>query len=524
MTVLTNVPEYELNRSFVAKRIGELAEENHLFLFNYESRVQLEANPAWLEHDQGGASTLPQWNAGVLSEAKYAAFKSDCRIGSFHQGQQAKWTAHELCHALLGFSWQENASLYFHATAARIAELLPVVVFYYYDEVGLQRCVEHSELAFPYVAYCAACEAAAKSGAKAKQSDALFWLDKGNDFYESEINAIKKGLLKGVIQANPNHKLDLASDGLAYARANAARLNSQEFKRYIEQFVPKNTGCTTNIDDFIERSEALQKALLNGDSFPSYSANRETWVIQDLAWRLIEIQAQTDGELFSELEKILLKLETDKSQKTILSTLRQYEELAEEYFCPDAVDVFSLGYSLNEKYGHSYRQIKEGLESALPLSMRQVSNKVEAFVKQDRADRRFLAFRFASYLKETSNEFSELAEFEAALLHPAIASKYASVYNKEATHVRKTINTQIFSLSREILSKFEIFEEDELEELNYLALIVKPENEVNIAQLDKEQFDFLSVWENKKCLNECKDNNLLEGLLELGILEAYIPL
>lgn len=509
---MQNVSHFEINRSSVAKRIGHLAQQNHLLLFNYEARVKLEPNTAWLE----GASSAPRWEAGILAEPKYGAFRSDLRIGSFHAGQQAKWTAHELCHALLGFAWQEGASLYFHATAARLAELLPVAVFYYYDEIDSKRCGKHADISFPYVGFCAACEAAAKSGVTAKQSNAFFWEDEGKRFVQSEIDAVLRGLKTGDIIANPNHKLNLASDGLTYARAQARRLNSPEFKRYIEQFVPENTGCTHSLEEFIERIFALQSALLDGEPFAPYSATQETWIAQDLAWRLIETQAQCDGELVQEFDTLLEILEKEPTQKGIHQVVQTYEELAEEYYCPTPSDMLSVGYTLTETYGNSVEQLREGLRSALPLTLADAEDEIVPFAESDGADRRFLAIRFAAHLKDREHSAATKVSFEAALCHPPLVDIEFGVVSENRSVARLNPTLEYFELTAEELADFQIFEDDEIDEKNSVGIYAMAGGDINIICFSNEQLYFINST-NEKRLDESQGDAIFADLLELGI-------
>ncbi|MEZ4238397.1 MAG: hypothetical protein R3F59_20045 [Myxococcota bacterium] len=127
-------PPHELARSPAAAAVGQLAAGAGILLFHHEHRAPL---PPIGEEP-------PVWADGVLPEPKYGAFRHDLRIGSFHPGHRAKWTAHELCHALVGFGWRPGASPLFHATAARLAEPAPVVLYYFLDEIGLRRCPRHT--------------------------------------------------------------------------------------------------------------------------------------------------------------------------------------------------------------------------------------------------------------------------------------------------------------------------------------------------------------------------------------------
>jgi hypothetical protein len=478
-----NIAESEINRSAVARRIGELAAENSLFLSHYEYRIQLDPATKWLPASQPELPR-PDWLYGVLAEHKYQSFRTDQRIGSFHAGQQAKWAAHELCHSLLGFAWKENASLFFHATAARLAELLPVVVFYYYDEATLTRCELHRHIQFPYVAFCEACEAvAAKPKTDAKTVN---WIEKGDQFLHAEIAAVQQSIKQGTIVPNPNHKLDLASDGIAYATMQEKRLNSAEFSRYMALFVKENQGATPSLEEFIERILHLKKALLHGESFPAYNATRETWICQDLAWRLLEIQAESDGEFYSELDQLIVNLASRQNAEGILECVEKYTELCNEFHCPDVADVFSVGYELSENTGYSIDQIRDGLSSAFTTMVNFISETdIEQFVRIDRADRRFLAFRYADFLKSKNAAFASAFALEATLLHPPQAPVGHGVKIESDQTVRLNQTIRLFHCPKTYLDLFELFETDDLDDENWVLILVDKELQINIQLLDE---------------------------------------
>ncbi|HIN85132.1 MAG TPA: hypothetical protein EYN06_01535, partial [Myxococcales bacterium] len=128
---------HELTRTPASALIGRLAAQSNLMLSHFEHRVEFSLPEAWLPVGRADLSEAPGWQNGVLTESKYQAFRHDRISGSFHPGHRAKWTAHELCHGLVGFAWQPGAGRFFHALSARLAEVLPVALWYFFDEAGL---------------------------------------------------------------------------------------------------------------------------------------------------------------------------------------------------------------------------------------------------------------------------------------------------------------------------------------------------------------------------------------------------
>ncbi|MEC9072019.1 MAG: hypothetical protein VX938_06550, partial [Myxococcota bacterium] len=177
-------PSHELTRSPAASRIGELAAESELFLAHFEHRVQLDLPEDWIPQDRQDLAGSSVWQGGVLPEPKYQCFRHDLLVGSFHPGHRAKWTAHELCHGLVGFGWRPGASRLFLALAARLAEALPVALWYFLDEAGLQRCHAHRGDGPLHGRYCSACEEAARGGSLVSDGDAERWRAEGVRFVE----------------------------------------------------------------------------------------------------------------------------------------------------------------------------------------------------------------------------------------------------------------------------------------------------------------------------------------------------
>ena len=146
MTIqIPGAPTHELLRSPAAQRIGILAAQSGLLLSHFETRLDLEWPEEWEPHNRPDLGQPQRWKGGVLPETKYRSFSHDRIIGSFHPSHRAKWTAHELCHGLVGFAWSPNFNRFHHALAARVSEVLPVALYYFFDEAGLRRCPDHAE-------------------------------------------------------------------------------------------------------------------------------------------------------------------------------------------------------------------------------------------------------------------------------------------------------------------------------------------------------------------------------------------
>jgi len=411
-------PARDYLRSPAAARIGRLAQAEELFCFHFERRAALELPDAWIAPGCEADAEIPGWQDGKLAERKFQSFRHDLLIGSFHPGHRGKWTTHELCHALIGFAWRPDASALFHACAARLAELLPVLLYYFFDEVRLTRCADHAGSGALYRQYCAACEAVAAfrpidpAVDRASLEDGLRYLDR-------ELAAIAQTRRTGRPVSHRHGSLDLCSDGLRYARAHRHRLDSRAFAIWAELFDGPCSGRVQDLDALEARVVQLAQALLGqADWHARPNSCRADWVRQDVAMRLLQVHADTDGDAAAELLAIAESL----ADKAPLGVARaRYEALADAYVLPPGDVVWALGYPLEGTEGSHVPQIDAGLRSAAPLTMKLLEHAgvqpTETFLAADPAVRAPLGERFADWL-DTSwpGPATELARFEAALL------------------------------------------------------------------------------------------------------------
>jgi len=434
-------PARELARSPAAAAVGHLAARSGLGLFHTEWRRLLALPEDWVPAHDPSLAEPPSWGGGVLPERKYQAFRHDQALGGYHPGMRAKWTAHELCHGLVGFAWRPDASPLFLATAGRIAELVPVVLWYFLDEAHLRRCPRHSHGGALYRSHCPACEAIA-----APRLDELFaeqLLEEGRLFVERELAGVRETLRTGVPVPHVHGGLDLCSDGVAYAAAHGPRLHSEAFHRYIEGFAVEGGGLSTSLEALTARALEVLDGIAQGDEVvplaPTRAHGEARWALQDLAWRLLTVWHDTDGDAADTLSDLVDGLaeacaltardEVDATQvrtraaEAFQAARAGYEALFEDYAVPEPADVFALGHDLLGVGGaRSEGQILEGLVDAMPgtitLLQPDVDALISAFVEQDRPVRVPLGRRFASWIAgDAPPEVGALARFEAALTH-----------------------------------------------------------------------------------------------------------
>ena len=284
MASIENAPPSELSRSPAAARIGELAAASGLFLSHFEQRWEPEWPEPWNPQGRPDLGERAGWVHGVLPETKFRTFQLDRLIGSLHPAHRAKWTAHELSHGLVGFAWKPGATPLWRATAARIAELLPVTLWYFLDEAGLQRCPDHAGGGPLFGTHCPACEDAARRGPV--PADATDWHARARAYVEAELAAVAETRRLGRPVSHRHATLVLCSDGLAYEAAHGARVESAAFHSWVERFCEEGDGWHASLDALEARVLALLDDLTGGPAAAPWTGGRERWIAQDLGWRL----------------------------------------------------------------------------------------------------------------------------------------------------------------------------------------------------------------------------------------------
>lgn len=422
-------PDFELNRSPAATVVGHAAAASELFLAHYEYRRVLPAPQHWLPENRPDLEGEREWQAGILPENKYSSFRNDLMLGSFHPNHRAKWTAHELCHGLVGFAWKPNASPLFHATAARLSELLPVALFYFFDEFRLNRCDDHQYGGPLFGKFCAACEnAAAKGPRKVRATDAR-WFEEGQQFMQHELEAVTATIEQGRPIARPWAGLDLCSDGLAYAAAQRRRLDSPIFARYIEAFFPAGCGRHDSLQGLIDRIAEVSAALVGGDAPKPWRATRSLWQSQDIGWRLLELAEDCEGETAEQLQQAAWELAAHPDEAGLTAAVDRYIELNDEFYLPEPDQFFGVGYALPKGFGFDLAQICEGLQSACPNTCALIDDQgphhlretARAFAQQEQSQRQPLGRRFAAWLATQQHEHADLAAVEALCSHAPAA-------------------------------------------------------------------------------------------------------
>jgi hypothetical protein len=433
-------PTHELTRSAAARLVGDLASKSGLFLSHFEYRHHLPIPDDWCPPGRPEFAGNPYWADGEFKEHKYGHFRYDNPIGSFHPAHAAKWTAHELCHALVGFAWQPDASPLFHSITARLSELLPVALWYFFDEADVNRCPQHHGGGPLFGSVCNECKKSAILPSGDVHS-ARFYAE-GRRFVEKELAAIARTRRTGIPYGHRHATLDLNNDALTWTAANRRRLDSDEFRWFRTLFLGPKQGAFSDLDRMEARLLEVMEAILGGQAAEPLEGDRALWVSQDIAWRLLVTSMECAGEPVDRLHNLIVSLSTTPKSETINGVIQQYEAMCEEWILPPPADLFALGYPVGE-YGQCLSQIIEGIQVSAPNTTALLGDAlgpiVTRFAGEDQPERKPLIRRFAGFLADKApGATADMARYEAAIMHPEPANATADALSEETAEKHQT--------------------------------------------------------------------------------------
>lgn len=439
-------PAVELARSPAAATIGGLAARSGLRLSHFEHRHHLAVPEAWVPGDRADLVARPSWVGGRLVEPKYAAFAYDAPVGSFHPGHHPKWTAHELCHGLVGFAWRPDATAHFHVQAARLNEVLPVALYYFLDEAGLRRCTRHTDVGGVFDGVCLACDRAAAQGPRLDDVRAEDWLRRGRDFVRDELAAVGRARRTGLLAGHRWAHLDLESDALAYVATHGPRMASHTFGRYVELFLSPGLGLVAHLEDLEARVWSLLDTLCGGQAAEPLTAGADAVVAADVGMRLLTVAADLEGDdVAVALDALAERLAGAPGD--LAGVVAAYRDLAAEWHLPAAEAVFANGYDLPgvssdseggpSKLGREHLDLAAGIAEVLPQTEAILGDAfeglVERFVAEEVPVRAPAARRFAAWLAATDpGVVADLARYESAVAHPLPPDPCAEVFAGQA--------------------------------------------------------------------------------------------
>ena len=418
---ITYAPAHELSRSPAAAAIGDAAARSGMILAHFERRLHLPTPDEWMPEGR------PDLQGQRADEHKYQHHHNENPVGSFNPTHRAKWTTHELCHGLVGFAWTPNATPLFRLLAARLSEVVPVALWYFFDEAQLARCAAHDGPLFTM--RCPACEAAA-GHPTAPSKTAAQWRADGLAFVQRELGAVRRSIETGLPVSHRFATLDLHSDALAYTAAHTGRLTSPTFARFIELFHADDAlGRHASLEALMIRIEAVAQALAENRPITPLRSDRPRMVAQDVGWRLLMVAADCAGETADLLDALAVRLAEDP--EALDAVIAEYTDAAQTWWLPPPADVFGVGYPLSGAHGLHRSATEASLSRICPNSLAVLDTRaeplIEAFI-QSESGRGQLALRFADWLaKRESSAEADLTRYEALCAHPGPADTLVDV-------------------------------------------------------------------------------------------------
>jgi hypothetical protein len=424
-------PAHELQRSSASLEIARQAARSQLFFAHFERRAQLPVPAHWLpEHAQLAPAMFV---GGVLPESKYQSFRHDLLVASFHPSHRAQWTAHELCHGLVGFAYRPGASTLFHVLAAWLAELVPVALWYFFDEVDLRRCPRHRGGGPLFQAHCAACEREAERGPGESGRSGDRARREGMRFVKRELAAIRRSRRLGRPVGTRFATIDLAEDAVSYVAGHGPRLRAPEMERFSASFFGAHQGQHSSLEALEARVLALCESLCGGSAPRAWRATRWDYAAQDVGYRLLTLRAQTDPAVAQPLDRLIDRLAAARSEPGLRACVRGYRALfaatrrersKAARALPAPETLFALGYALPDGLGCAEAQMRDGIASACPSTWQALGARradiLRDFCAADRDERVPIGRRFAAYLSaHEPGALADLARVEAAITHVA---------------------------------------------------------------------------------------------------------
>jgi hypothetical protein len=453
-------------------------------------------------------------------------------VGSFHPLHRAKWTAHELCHRLVGYGYVQEASPLWNVLAAWAAELLPVALWYFFDEAGLARCERHEGYGPLFGAHCHDCEQAAVSKRRrARRAGDDAWIARGKNYVAAELEAIRRSMARGKPVGTRHASIHLASDALGYVSAHRERLAAPELARFMATFVAEQQGRHGTLESLIERVGEVCSAIVDGTALTPWRASHWDWVTQDLGYRLLAVHGQLrDRGHKRALDAVIEMLSGQRSEAGVTACLRAYIELdrtTKSRDFPSAEDVFAVGYALPHGYGRSTAQVSQGIASALPSTCAALGKRltplVSAFLAEDAPIRRPIGLRFAGFLQVSApGPIADFARMEANITHARPMDAFASALRSQDTRgkLKLSPSAEIVRLDYDVMDAAPraIARSRKLAKPRFVAVCRAATDDVDLVELPEEVAAKLSTRRSHSHEALGLDASSLSQLLGIGIL------
>ncbi|MEM6290625.1 MAG: hypothetical protein AAGA54_05145 [Myxococcota bacterium] len=429
LAAFLGAPAIELSASAISLRIAVGAANEGRVFVHHEHRLSpvmpAEAQP---EIDVGlGADALPEdWHDGVLVVPKYFSAFLEAPLPTFNPGYRSKWRPHELLHRLARFAWRPDLTRFEAYLSARLSELLPVVHWYGFDQIGRYTSPQRRGLR-PDRTYSEACEAGlAPFGTfDVALADAESAAAHGLEHLNAELEACAQELETGRIVSTPRPGLDASSDAVGYLRAHWNRITAWSFGAWVERFTTVGEDRFRTCADQLAHVQTLAHRLW-GSAWSLESEGvrddaRARRAAADLGYRvLLHVEALDSDEAEDTLMPAVDALAAADA-KTLPAAL---DDLASRLRAvdPAAADrTLAAGWWWRPPEPGARTSVAAGLRSALPRSLAALedvalASQVDGFLDADRPPVvSSLGERFAAHGEATGATAADVATFEAWL-------------------------------------------------------------------------------------------------------------
>lgn len=450
-------PTHELNASAISARVAVAgANAGHAFVHHEHRLAPLLPPEAAPEIDVGHDLGVPEdWVDGELRVPKYFSAFLEAPLPTFDPNHRGKWRPHELLHRLAGFAWRPDLTRFEAYLTARLSELLPVVHWYGFDEIGRYACPEHMGTV-PGRSTCRAClhgtcpyweVSRDENVAQAMSARAL-------EHLQTELDACARELQTGRIVDTPRPDLNASSDAVGYLRAHWNRITSWSFGAWVERF-PSDVhfkDCTDHLAHVQGLADRLLHASWTLDPAPQRERARAKRRAADLGYRiLLHIETldsdAAEDELLPHVDALAQSngASIDAVIEELGATLRRVDAGA-------ADRTMAGGWTWCPPSHGTALSLATGLRTALPRSLADVDDDTLTrwaadFAAQDSPSARDLGSRFATFAASNLPDIAATTAFESWLrAAPALdleAERFGAVPERDDAAGRVQLNATL---------------------------------------------------------------------------------
>lgn len=311
--------------------------------------------------------TLAHWSFGALAQAKYFSFFQDAPCPAYNPNHRTKWRAHEILHGANLFYWRPKLTRFSFYIGVRLNEILPVVHWYYFDEIDRPRCPQH--LYRVPREFCVECDRALPYwNENTERSDAIFLAEKGFEHFDLEMEACRIEMESGFPEERFLEDLNSSKDAIGYLRSHWNRVTSWSFGHWMELFSVPGVDHIESLEDYDSHILKTSRSLFNKDlewEVDHVKMQQKRKQIQDLSYRYLLSLEELEDNIFEkkyDQGKAWLEHAAMSSQKLLqgedINTQDLFEELQQAV---DEKSIFLMGFSGMDA---SLSNIEEGLASA----------------------------------------------------------------------------------------------------------------------------------------------------------------